>query len=234
MFRRSALAILSVLFLALTVSGCDAVGYVASLASGTEFIAPNYRGLANQKCGIMVWADEGVVDDYSSIQLDVARGLELKLKEADKAKLADAANITWVAPERILQYQQNHPEVSTEAVEEVASRLPLSRLIYIEIDQFQTHPTDSPDLSRGSITATIQVVEVDHGHAKVAYTERNVNVVSPKNCPPEGLPDLDDGEVYQGTLEAFTSAVGQRFVVHEVDVDLDTPASDTPNPRFSE
>jgi hypothetical protein len=222
------------LALPLTLSGCDALGYVVSTAAGTETIAASYKGLANQKCAVMVWADQGVVDDYGSIQLDIARGLETKLLEADKAKIPEVANITWIAPERIIQYQQNHPETSAEAVEDVASRLPVSRLIYIEVDQFQTHPIDSPDLSRGSITATVEVVEVNQGHSKVAYTERDVNVVSPKDCPPEGLPDLDDGAVYEGTLEAFTSAVGARFVPHEQDVDLDTPTTDTPDARFQE
>ncbi|HUB26974.1 MAG TPA: hypothetical protein VL992_16225 [Tepidisphaeraceae bacterium] len=229
--RRS---ILLLLCLPLVLSGCDAIGYVASLAAGTELVAANYGGLKGQRCGIMVWADQGVIDDYGAIQLDVARGVEQKLQEATKANIDDAKGLTWIPPEQILQYQENHPECRTEAIEDVAVRLGVTRLIYIEVEQFQTHPNDSPDLSRGTMTATVEVVEVANGVGKVAFSERGVTVVSPDNCPPEGLPNLDDGAVYQGTMEAFTSAVGERFVPHEVDIDNGTSTVDDENARFDQ
>ena len=124
-----------------------------------------------------------------------------------------------------------------EAIEveaEAAAQLGVTRLIYLEIEQFQTHPNESPDLARGSLTAKLEVIEVNNGHGKVAYTERDVNVVSPENCPPEGLPNLDDGAIYQGTVEAFTSAVGERFVAHEVDTDEGVSTADTGNSRFQQ
>jgi hypothetical protein len=226
----------SVLLLCLPflLAGCDAVGYVASLAAGTELVAASYGGLKGQKVGIMVWADQGVIDDYGAIQLDVARGVEVKLQEAAKAKIEDAEDITWVPPEQIVQYQQNHPESRTDAVEDVAVRLGVTRLLYIEVEQFQTHPNNSPDLSRGSMTATIEVAEVDDGVGKIAFSERGITVVSPDKCPPEGLPNLDDGAVYQGTMEAFTAAVGERFVPHEVDTDEGTSTVDDENARFEQ
>jgi hypothetical protein len=224
----------ALLCMAFLLSGCELVGFIASAAAGTEMVAPAYKGLAGQKCAVMVWADEGVVNDYTSIQLDAAHGIQVKLQEAARAKIDDVADITWVSPEQILQYQQNHPESRSDAVEDVAARLGVSRLIYVEIEQFQTHPNESPDLARGSMSATVEVVEVANGHGKVAYTERNVGVISPRNCPPEGLPNLADGAVYQGTIEAFTSAVDERFVPHEVDTDEGDSTADTSNVRFQQ
>jgi hypothetical protein len=125
-----------------------------------------------------------------------------------------------------LEYQQNHPDIGSEAAEEVAPHLGLTRLIYIEIERFQTHPSNSPDLWRGNMIATVQVIEVKDGEAKVAYSERGVNVVSPKNCPAEGLPNLDDDAVYAATLDQFTGEVGKRFVPHEADADVDPQPGD--------
>src|SRR5271170_174162 len=82
--------------LLLVTSGCDAIGYIASAVGGTEMVAPSYKGLASQRCAVMVWADEGVVDDFNTIQLDAARSIQIKLDEAAKAKVDDVSNITWV------------------------------------------------------------------------------------------------------------------------------------------
>jgi hypothetical protein len=205
------------------LSGCNAVGYVAAAAQGEDMVEASYKGLAGQKCGVMVWADDGVLDDRQAIQLDTAKGIQLKLQEAAKVNVSEVANITWTSPEQILQYQQNHPETAGEAAEEIAPRLGITRLIYIEVEEFATHPNDSPDLWRGQMTATLKVVEITGTKAKVAYAERGVNAVAPRNCPPEGLPNLDEDAVYKGTVDAFTSEIGKRFVPHEADVDAWPP-----------
>jgi hypothetical protein len=197
--------------------GCNAVGFLANTASGTGTVDASYKGLAGQKVGIMVWADDGVMNDYHAIQLDTAKGLELKLQEAAKSNVDELKNITWVPSEELLQYQQNHPETETDAAEEIAPRLGVTRLIYVEVESFQTRPTDSSELSRGAMTATLSVIEVANGAGKIGYSERGVNVVAPKHCPPEGLPNLDDAVVYKATVDSFTSEVAKRFAQHDAD-----------------
>jgi hypothetical protein len=208
---------------AVCASGCNIAGYLAAVGEGAQTVPPNYKGLAGQKCAVLVWADDGLVDDFRTIQLDTARGIQHKLESAAKVNVGEVANITWVPPEQILQFQQNHPEMDFEAAEEIAPRLGVTRLIYVEVEDFQTHPNSSPDLWRGYMAATLKIVEVEHGKAKIAYTERNIRVVAPRNCPAEGLPNLDDATIYTGVLDYFTSAAAERFVPHEADVDDDSP-----------
>ena len=205
-------------------SGCNAVGFLANTAQGTGTVAASYKGLAGQKVGVMVWSDDGVLNDYHSIQLDTAKGIELKLQEASKSGLAEDANLTWIPAEQILQYQRNHPEEATDAAEEIAPRLGVTRLVYVEVETFSTHPNDSPELSRGAMTATLTVVEVDGGKAKLGYSERGVNVVAPPHCPPEGLPNLEDSVVYQATVDAFTTEIVKRFAQHDADEEDYLPA----------
>jgi uncharacterized protein YbaA (DUF1428 family) len=199
--------------------GCAPAGYVAAAASGADHIEAAYKGLANQKCAVMIWADDGVVNDFHAIQLDAAHGIQDKLVQAAKANTEEVANITWVPAEKILEYQQNHPGLDAEAIEDVAPNLGITRLIYVEIESFQTRPNDSPDLSRGTMSGTLTVVAVDKGKGKVAYSQRDVSVLYPKNCPPEGLPDLEDAVVYRETLDTFTTEVAKAFIPHDVDVD---------------
>jgi hypothetical protein len=198
-------------------AGCPAAGYVASAFPTGQSIPAAYKGLPNQTCGVMVWADEGVLDDFKSIQLDTAKGLQAKLDSAEKSGVNEVKDVKWVSADRILQYQQNHADVSTEPAEEVAPHLGVSRLIYVEIEDFATHPSDSPDLWRGSVTATVTVVEVADGKGKVAYAERGITATYPDKCPPEGLPNLADDAIYRGTVEKLTSTLGERFVPHEED-----------------
>jgi hypothetical protein len=203
--------------LAAGLTGCNVGGFLANAADLSATVDASYKGLHDQTCGVMVWADDGVLNDFRTLQLDTAKGIQVKLDEAAKVQTAEVMNIKWVPAERILEYQQNNTDISSEAAEVVATRLGLTRLIYIEVEQFQTHPPNSPDLWRGSMIATIQVIEVKDGSAKVVYSERGVSIVSPKNCPEEGLPNLDDDSVYAATLDTFTGEVGKRFVPHEAD-----------------
>jgi hypothetical protein len=211
----------------LLLPGCSIVGFVAN-AVGTNGIqeAPSYKGLAGQKCGVVVWADEGVIDDYRTIQLDTAKALQIKLEEAAKVKVKEVENIDWMPAEQLLQYQENHADINGEAAEDMAPQLGVTRLIYIEIQDFTTHPSESPDLWRGNMVANVEVIEVNDGKAKIAYTERGISVVSPKNCPVEGLPDLNDTAVYAATLDSFTGELGKRFVPHEIDAGPDPSPSD--------
>ena len=54
-------------------------------------------------------------------------------------------------------------------------------------------------------------------HLGPIQSNAGISVVSPKNCPVEGLPDLSDNAVYASTLDTFTSELGKRFVPHEND-----------------
>jgi len=210
---------LAMLFLLLAgfCAGCAGAGYVASAFPTGQTVDPAYKGLPNQTCGVMVWADEGVLDDYKSIQIDTAKGLQAKLDMAARAKVKEVENLRWISADRILQYQQNHADTAFEAAEDVAPHLGVSRLIYVEIDDFATHPSDSPDLYRGSVTASVKVIEVANGRGRVAFAERGITASYPDKCPEEGLPNLADDAVYRGTVEKLTSALGERFVPHEED-----------------
>ena len=53
-----------------------------------------------------------------------------------------------------MRYQLDHPEVDTMPIGDIAPRLGVSRLIYIEVERFSTRADASISLFRGSIMAT--------------------------------------------------------------------------------
>ena len=196
------------------LSGCAVVGVVAHALPPAN-ILPKYSGLAGQSVGVMVWADRGIRIDYPTIQVDLATSLQNKLKNLD---IEDLEGTTWpVDPRSIVRYQQDHPEIQAMSVTDVAPKLGVLRLIYIEIEQFATRSEASLDLYRGSITATIKVIEIANGTATVAFEENNVQVVFPPKVPQEGIPSGNDYRMYMGTVDEFTSAAALRFITHPED-----------------
>jgi hypothetical protein len=208
----------SLALLLLVPQGCAAVGAVAS-AVPQPMVSPAYGGLKNQRVGIMVWTDRATAEDHPAIQADVAKSIYGKLQEAADAGIGDVRNVQWVGIDETLQFQEDHPEMEADPAEEVALRLPVSvtRLIYVEVTAFSLHSDEAVDLSRGSATANLKVIEIAGGKATVAYQEENISIIYPSDSPPEGLPGLDEDHVYQESIDALGKAVATLFISHPPD-----------------
>src|SRR3954467_14758543 len=110
------------------LQGCAILGVGAAMMPPPT-IQPRYTGLAGEKVGVMVWTDPGIRIDWPAVQVDLANAVQNKLIANPKAK--SLLKTTYpVQPASIARYQQDHPEVETMPVTEVAPRLGgLSRLI---------------------------------------------------------------------------------------------------------
>jgi hypothetical protein len=160
--------------------------------------------------------------DWPSLKLDLSRGIQSRLQQQAQQKKdrpKELEGTTFAAPESVIRFQRDHPETDTQPIIEVAPRMNIDRLIYIEIEQFHTRPEQSLELFRGSITASLKVVEIADGKAKVAYQREKLHVDYPAKGPEEGTPGLGDADVYEKTLEAFAIQVVNEFVPHSADED---------------
>ncbi len=193
----------------------EGVGGMAAQAGGT-YVAPEYTGLAHERVAILVWTEPGVRSDFPYLQLDVASGLQEKFKiieSTDKPKELEQARFPLRA-DSIARYQEDHPEIDTMPITDTAARFNVDRLIYIEISDFATRSDASLDLYKGSVTGSLKVLEIQDGKAQVVYTEDEIKTVFPKDSPKEGMPEGSDAKIYQGTLDAFTTDVTNRFYRH--------------------
>jgi hypothetical protein len=201
--------------LAIACAGCQILGAVASTVPMNE--KPRYNGLANQSVAVMVFVDRGVLLDYPDLPLDVANTIEDRLRVANTK---ETKGITFpVLARSIVRYQKDHPGLEAIDIRDVAPRFGVSRLIYIEINDFGTRGDLSADLFRGTINATLQVVEITNGKAEVKYTEDDVKCAFPEKAPPEGLPNVSDTDVYRGVIDSFGTQVAIRFITHPVEAD---------------
>jgi hypothetical protein len=201
----------------LALAGCETIGAVASKVEGAKDVAASYSGLKGQTVGVLVWADAGIVIDHPRIFADIADSLQNKLQQAKDADVSELEGTKFVSNNKVLQFQDAHPESQADSAEQIALKLPLTRLIYVEVASLSIHPNNSLDLSRGEAVANVKVVEVTNGKAKSAYENDNITGVFPPNSPPEGMPGLDDETVYHKSIDALTTELAKLFITHPPD-----------------
>jgi hypothetical protein len=194
------------------LSSCIILGVAASKMPPPT-VLPKYTNLAGQSVGVMVWADKAVLIDWPSIRLDLASALQKRLQTSKDKELKGAT--FPVQPASIIRWQQDHPEHDGSPVQMIAPRLGVSRLIYIELENFATRSDLAVDLFRGSATATVKVVEIQDDKADIAYNEQNVTAAFPPKAPREGVPNAGDYKIYNGTIDAVANEIGKIFLRYE-------------------
>jgi hypothetical protein len=206
-------------FLVACLSGCAAVSVIANAVPQT--VPAKYSGLAGQSVGVMVWADRGTRIDYPNLQLDAVSAIQnLLLKtQASGAAKTELQNTTFpIEPRSIARYQIDHPEIEAMAVTEFAPNLGVSRLIYIEIEQFATRSQMALDMYRGSLTATLTIVEIaGPGQARIAFQENDIRAIFPPKSKPEGVPVGRDDVMYGGVIRELAAEIVKRLVAHEAE-----------------
>jgi len=197
-------------------SGCYVPAIIAARVLPPETIHAKYVGLQGQTVGVMVWTDRGPQIDYPNLGLDLANSLQKKLlastgkdgpPELKESKFP-------VLPASIARYQQDHPGIGARNIAEVAPRLGVSRLIYIEVNEFGTRAAASVDLYKGSMETSIKVVEVIGNTAKIAYEESGIKATYPPKVPEDGTPDGDDLRFYSGTVDAMSTEILLKLISH--------------------
>ena len=205
----------SVLIAIASLSGCAILGVAAQAIP--EPPVPASVVLANQQVGVMVWCDRGLRGDWPTIQKDLGAGVQARLVESQKNKAEELLNVTFPFPaESFVRWQKEHPGFEADPITEVAKRLPVTRLIYIEIDKLTTRTTHAMAMYRGQATATVKVVSVEGGVSKIIHDEK-ISVHYPRHSTEEGSPDGTDERMYLGTMVALADQIALRFVEHPAD-----------------
>jgi len=204
--------------LVLLVAGCNVIGAIAGKAPKPDILAA-YKGMAGKTAGIMVYVDPSTQMDFPSLHLDIANSLEAKLKDAQKVqaedKLVDLAGTTFpYQPRSFVRYQKEHPGIEALPITEVAPRLGVQRLIYVQVNSFSTRADGTIAMFLGQIDVTLQVVEVENGVATIAYNEPAIRVKFPKKSPQEGELNKSDQYMYVGTVGEVTTELAVRFFQH--------------------
>ena len=220
-FRASSCVLHAGLGLLLLLSGCQILGVAAYKLAPPPTIQPKYMGLENQSTGVMVWADPGLRIDWPMVQLHLANSVQKKLNDFQQGKGREAKTLVGttfpVLPASIVRYQKDHPEIEAMPITEVAPKLRVKRLIYVELEDFATRSEQSLALFRGTGNATVKVIEVHNADATVAFEQNNVKTAFPPKAPPEGTTAFGDARIYAGTIDALATEIARLFVQYQLE-----------------
>lgn len=195
-------------------AGCTILGLAANAMPEAD-VPAKYTDLRGHSVAVLVWVPRGLEIEYPSLRLDLVTAIQSRLKDAQKARKKELKETTFPhAPASLVRFQEDHPELERTPIISVAPRLGVQRLIYIELENFQTRSDQSVDLFRGSATLALRVVAVENGQAKAAYEESGLNMVYPPTAPPEGVPGAGDARIYRGTVDQLATGVARRFYAH--------------------
>jgi len=215
--RASLKAALLGLLLLPCLSGCQLLGWAAS-ALPAPTIAAKYTDLRGESVAVMVSVSPGVRIEWPQMQLDLANSIQARLEQAAHSKVHELEGTTFphTAP-GIAAMQDDHPDWAYQTIDEVAPKLGATRVIYIEVESFQTRADTSVDLFRGSIAGRMKVVHVNNGQASLMHSEDDLRNLFPAKGPEEGSLNKTDYDMYRGTLKAFATSIGNLFVPHQED-----------------
>jgi hypothetical protein len=205
---------LALMPLPLVGAGCNVVGLAANAMPEAD-VPARYTDLRGHSVAVLAWAPRGLETDYPTLRLDLVSATQSRLQKAQKAGRGELKNTTFPhAPASLVRFQEDHPELERSPITSVAPRLGVRRLIYIELENFQTRSDQSVELYRGSATISLRVVEVADGQAKVAYEETGLTTFYPPRGPDEGMPGVGDARIYRGTVDILAASVAHRFYAH--------------------
>ena len=218
--RRAVVAIQAILFTAclLLPAGCNILGAIAAKAPKPDIEAA-YKGMRDQTVGVMVWADRNsTLVDWPQVQLHVGGMLQEKLKKA--AALPETEDLIGIRfpyeAASFIRYQKERPALEAAAITDVAPKLGVSRLIYIEVESLSTRAADAFSLKLGQMEVDLKVIEVHDGKGTLAFEDR-IRVQFPKKSTKEGELKYTDSQIYTGTIHAMTTELALRFIKHPDD-----------------
>lgn len=196
------------------LAGCQVIGVIGSAIPQT--IDAQYRGLRGQKAAVMVWVDRGVRLDFPGLQLDTAVAIQANLVEnKDKDELKET-QWPWEA-RSVVRFQREHPELEGRPAPEYAARISgITRLIYVEVDEFSTRGDETVQLRRGRMSGRVRVIEIGGPTPKVVYEKQGIEVAFPPKRP-EGVMDVSEGRIYEETVKSFATTVAQLFYSYDVE-----------------
>ena len=204
---------LALLAVPLLAGGCSVLGLAANAVPEAD-VPARYGGLRGHSVAALVWVPRGLEVDYPALRLHLVSGIQGRLQRAQAAGRGELKSSTFPhAAASLVRFQEDHPELERSPIVSVAPRLGIERLLYVEVDNFQTRSDQAVELFRGSATASVRVVEVENGKAKVAYEEQ-LTVTYPPSAPDEGVPGVGDARIYTGTVDQLATVIARRFYAH--------------------
>lgn len=206
-FRRLVPVVLLASLLALP--GC----ILGVMFADTDLIPVNvdaqYTDLNGERIAVVVQTTPDIYYRYPSAQLSVASALASRMRE----NLDDGTSVRDV--QSVMDYQREHPEWSALTPPELMQALGVTRVVLVDLYEYQTHEPGVQELKLGQMAATLSVMESDSATPNDYAFSTTITAQWPETTQ-VGTIARSQREVEQQTLGLFARDAAGLFYDHKV------------------
>jgi len=192
--------------------GCNLMGWMAHAVHGdkqpSSVRTAEYRGLEGKSIAVLVNASPNTAYSHPYAQAAIRQSVSGRL-------LQDMPSVQVVDPRQLQQFQNDNPYWSTLPNNELARRLHVDRIIYIDLSRYQTHEPGNAFLWQGVISANVGVAEVEAADPSSFVFSTTLEARYPQSRS-VGVVDSDDATIQLGMISRFSRALVNLFHDHEV------------------
>jgi hypothetical protein len=193
-------------------SGCVLAGWVAAGAKELQETRPRkveaaYKGLEGKSFAVVVSCDRAVQADHPGVMEELTARITERLEQNAGAK-------GRIRADRLLAYLYDNPRWVAMSPSDLARRLGVDRLVYIELLEYQLNDPGNQYLWKGVAAGRVGVIEADGLLPDEFAFEREVRVSYPDE-EGYGQSDYDGTFVASVLIQRFTDRASWLFYTHE-------------------
>ena len=200
------------LLLAVTLAGCDAVGYmlyVLAPGSRTKTVPAEFDGLAGSSVAIAIYADAAVQYEYPWARHELADVIASQLKE-------HVNDVEVIDTLRVIAYQDENIDWNAMGKTELGRILGADHVLSVVLVEYSTRDPGSLNIYRGRITAEVKVYQTSKAERDSrVWLGEEIRVLYPPDAP-MGQVGEDDEKIRDLTNRVFAKTLVRKFYKHDV------------------
>ncbi len=199
------------LAIGVTLVGCGLEGLVGGMAQNFEYakkieVHPEYTGLANESVAVIVQTDMATMYEYPNVDLLMASGVAGRLQ-------MHVEGVRVLDPRLVNSWQFRTPQWSALAFGEMAERLNVNRIVYIDVYEYRLNPPGNRYLWDGVCAANVSIIERDSYDPDMFVDTFNIVTAFP-DMEGVGRESASAAQIQDGVLAKFIEHSAWLFYTH--------------------
>ena len=171
-------------------------------------VEAQYRGLDGKSVAVMVAANDHVLFRHPTATLDVCRAVTARL-------VKEMNTVTVVDPQQVIGYQNSNPHWDRVPYGKLIDAMGVERIVFIELDDYQTNEPGNPHLWHGRISGHVGVIAHDASDPDQFVFYAPVTAEFPEQST-VGVVNTDAERIRLGLRTNFSRDAAGLFYDHEV------------------
>ncbi len=190
------------------LGGCPA-GYFLTDPDKTETVEAEYGKIADRSVAVLVWADQSIHDEFPRATRSVCRAVTYYMeKNLPKADIVSARKVGDFTKDtgRAWEGMSNN---------ELCKALDCELVLRIDLLEFTSRASDTPELRKARIDATLNLYECGEDEILEAVYEDELKVTFPPKAL-HGVQSMTEADLIHEVVEHFAQVTSRKFHAHEV------------------